>query len=102
MPLVLCVIVYSFTARAQDGGVQSDAPRIVKLRDDSYLVNKAAFVKLDDEMKRLQGVERLHKEESWVQTVMVSLAVGAAVGATTVGVIWWASSSAAAANKPSP
>jgi hypothetical protein len=59
----------------------SDAPRIIRLDDGSLHVNQPAAKALDDELKRLQGVERVHSAESWVQVVAVSLLMGLLIGA---------------------
>ena len=59
------IAVLGLNAWAQDGGVISDAPKVTILPGDSYLFNKAAFDVTNAEMKRLQGVERLHKSEQW-------------------------------------
>lgn len=75
-------------ARAQDGGL-SDAPLARRL-DCGLCLNAPAEKKLDDEVKRLQGVEREHKDESWLSVVLVSVALGALAGGLTVGAIWYA------------
>ena len=75
-------------ARAQDGGL-SDAPLARRL-DCGLCLNAPAEKKLDDEVKRLQGVEREHKAESWLGVVLVSVLVGLTLGGATVGVIWYA------------
>jgi cell division protein FtsX len=71
--------------------------------ENGLLFNPAAEKQLDDELKRLQGVERLHRQESWLTVVIVSsgvgLAVGLAVGALVVGL---AKKPAPAAAPPSP
>lgn len=74
-------IALSTPAFAQDAGVL-DAPTAVRL-DSGLVLNPAAEKKLDDELKRLQGVERQHKGESWVTVVLVSLGVGLVLGAAT-------------------
>lgn len=95
-------LTLSFPAWAQDGGVVSDAPRIVKLANGHYDFNPPAYVTLDAEVTRLQQVERVHKAEpSWATPVLIGMALGALAGATTVGALWWASS-AVAAPKTSP
>ena len=78
---MLFVMLLSFTVRAAD-----DAPRIIKLETGHYDVNEPAFKKLDNEMTRLQAVERQHEAESWWKPVLISLGVGFAVG-LTVGVV---------------
>lgn len=75
------IAVLGLNAWAQDGGVISDAPKVTILPGDSYLFNKAAFDVTNAEMKRLQGVERLHKSEQWVTPVLIGMAVGFVAGA---------------------
>lgn len=58
-----------------------DAPRIVQLRSGEYLVSQVAFDAINSEMKRLQRVEREHKDEQWLTTILVSAGVGLLVGA---------------------
>ena len=65
-------------ARGQDGGLP-DAPLARRL-DCGLCLNEPAEKALDNELKRLQGVERQHKEESWVKVVLVSGAVGVVAG----------------------
>ena len=77
--LLSCVLVsLPGVARAQDGGVP-DAPLAVRT-DTGLLLNPAAEKALDDELKRLQGVERQHKNESWFKVVAVSAGVGLILG----------------------
>lgn len=77
--LVLCLCVTS--ARAQDGGAVLDAPLIEK-SGNVYTFNKPAFDAVNEEMKRLQQVEREHKgEPAWSTPILVGLVVGAVVGA---------------------
>lgn len=74
-----------------------DAPRVLKLTNGHYDFNPAAFAKVDAELKRLQQVERIHKQEpSWATPVIVGLVIGTLAGAATVGAVWWASSAARA------
>lgn len=83
LPRRTLAILLSFAliqpAFAQDAGV-SDAPLAVRI-ESGLLLNPAAEKKLDDELKRLQGVERSHKAESWLTTVLVAVGVGLVVGA---------------------
>lgn len=67
-------------AGATDGGVPaSDAP--LALRTTCGLcLNPPAEKVLDDELKRLQGVERTHNAENWLGVVGTSLLVGLTVG----------------------
>jgi hypothetical protein len=61
-----------------------DAPKVVKLPGDNYLFNKPAFAKVDDELKRLQAVERAHLgEPQWYVPVLVGLGVGTLAGLVT-------------------
>jgi hypothetical protein len=71
-------IAWISPAFAQDAGV-SDRPTAVRL-DSGLLLSPPAEKKLDDELKRLQEVERQHRSESWVTVVMVSSAVGLVTG----------------------
>lgn len=92
MKSLALVLILALPAYAQE----SDAPKATKLHNGSVLFNKPAFDKLDDELKRLQQVEREHKTEpSWVIPVAIGAAVGLVVGAA-VG------ASVALAVKPSP
>lgn len=59
---------------------KTDRPTAVRL-DSGLLLSPAAEKQLDDELKRLQAVERAHKEESWIKVVLVSAAVGLVIGA---------------------
>jgi hypothetical protein len=100
-PVALALALLSLNASASDGGIPDvavrkplspdlrgtyggdDAPRIVQLSQGTYLFNKPAFDKVDGEMKRLQGVEREHKAESWGLVLVVGLSVGLLVGVPT-------------------
>ena len=96
--LLLCL---SLPAYAQDAGVL-DAPLAVRT-ESGLLLNPAAEKQLDDELKRLQGVERLHRQESWLTVVAVSGGVGAVVGAVIAGlVVGLTKKPAPAAAPPSP
>lgn len=64
-----------------------DAPYARKL-PVGWLVSDAGWLALDTELKRLQGVERLHKAENWTGVVLVGLVVGVVVGALAVGATW--------------
>ncbi len=75
--LLLCL---ALPAYAQDAGV-SDAPKAVRLENGSLLLNKAAADAVDLEMTRLQGQERVHKGESWVTVVLISVGAGILMGA---------------------
>jgi hypothetical protein len=55
----------------------------LQLPGGSYLFNKPAFEKVDGELKRLQALERQHKDESWGIVLVVGLSVGLLVGVPT-------------------
>ncbi len=82
---LIAVLGLSFAARAQDGGVLEplEEPKVTILPDSTYLFNKRAFEVTNEEMKRLQGVERLHKSENALIPILIGLGVGTAVGVTT-------------------
>jgi hypothetical protein len=82
-PIALALALLSRDASASDGGIPGDAPRIIQLSQGTYLFNKPAFDAVDGEMKRLQGVEREHKAESWGLVLVVGLSVGLLVGVPT-------------------
>ena len=100
LALILSIALVS-PVFAQDAGV-SDAPHAVRLENGSLLLNPAAELRLDDEMKRLQGVERQHKAESWVTVVLISVGVGLVLGAATGVAVTLAAKPAPAAAPPSP
>lgn len=75
--LFLCLAVPAF---AQDAGV-SDAPIATRLESGHLDLNPAAEKHLDDEMKRLQQMERNHRSESWLTVVLVAVGAGLLVGA---------------------
>ena len=60
-------------------------PSIVWTPECGYVASVEALRALDAELKRLQAIEATHKGESWTTTVLVSAAVGLAVGALAVG-----------------
>lgn len=64
------------------------APLVLKL-PTGYLFNQPAFDVVDAEMKRLQRLERLHREESWLGVVLTGVAVGLVLGAGAVGLLWY-------------
>ena len=88
-------------AFAQDAGV-SDAPKAVRLENGSLLLNKAAADAVDLEMTRLQGQERVHKGESWVTVVLISVGAGILMGAAAGVAVTLAVKPAPAAAPPSP
>lgn len=66
----------------------ADAPLVLQYPNGSALLNKAAFDKIDVEMKRLQQVEREHKAEpSWLIPVAIGAGAGLVVGAVVSAVI---------------
>lgn len=94
--ILLALCVYTLDARAQDAGVP-DVPAAVHVPQgstiktpegyvyaapDGYFFPKRTYVKMDDEVKRLQRVERIHNDEGgpWLQ-VLLALVIGAGVGA---------------------
>lgn len=92
--LVALCLAISLPARAEsDGGVVLDAPRVLKLTNGHYDFNPAAFTKVDDELKRLQQVERIHKQEpSHAAPVLIGLGVGLLTGAAlgvAIGAVLW-------------
>ena len=90
-------VILAASARAED-----DAPRVMKLPGDSYMLNGPAFRKLDDELKRLQAVEREHKGESWLGVFLVGAGTGALIATATALTIWFLSSSSQTATGPTP
>lgn len=66
---------------------QADAPRVTHLTSGDYLMNAPAYTALDSELKRMQAVERLHKDEAWGTAILVSALVGALAGASTVAIV---------------
>lgn len=82
---LIAVLVASASVTSSDAGVAPDAPTVIKLSDGSgYLFSKPAFDAVNLEMKRLQEVEKQSKvakeNQPWVQVVLISAAVGLAVG----------------------
>ena len=87
MKLLAACLVLALPAFAQDAGV-ADAPLAVRMESGHLDLNPAAESRINDELMRLQGVERLHKAEKWLPVVMVSTGVGVAVGvAVTLAVM---------------
>ena len=85
MKALIVLLCLALPAWAQD--LPADAPKATKALDGSVTFNKPAYADLDAELTRLQGIERLHKRESWATVVVISVAVGLVVGAATgVGV----------------
>lgn len=84
----LVLLLAASPARAQDGGVVSDAPRVVKLPTGHYDFNPAAFAKVDDELKRLQQLERVHKAEpSWATPLILGVVLGVVVAVPTTWLV---------------
>ena len=70
------------------GQEPADAPLVLQYPNGSALLNKAAFEKIDVEMKRLQQVEREHKAEpSWVIPILIGVAAGLVVGIPTTAFV---------------
>ena len=78
------------TVLLSDGGVP-DRPSVKKLENGSYVFSPAAFSAVDNELKRLQveldetkrrdkAAKAVKETPPWVQVVLVSAAVGLAVG----------------------
>lgn len=75
----------------------------MQLPGGNYLFNETAFLKVDSEMKRLQGVEREHKGESWLGVLLVGMGTGALLGViTTLTLRWLIPSPVPPAAPPSP
>lgn len=74
------------TAESHDGGVSG--PRIVRKLDGTYNINQAAFDTIDLELRRLQNLERTHKDENWVGVVLTGMVIGLIIGAGAVGAVW--------------
>lgn len=81
--LISGALLIAFISKAE---LPSDAPVAQKMSDGSVLLNPSAAKAIDDELKRLQGVERQHKAEEWVPVILLSVGVGILVGAAAVGV----------------
>lgn len=80
--ILALTVILGLNAWAQDGGtLEQDAPKVTILPGDNYLFNKRAFDTTNTEMKRLQGIERLHRSEQWATPVIIGLVVGFVAGA---------------------
>jgi hypothetical protein len=92
--VVAGVLGTSSPSFAQDPGAPLDdeRPRIIHLEDGSYLLNDLAWNVVNAEVKRLQGVERLHKAEDWKPVVFISAGIGTLMGALSVVLFYWAGS----------
>lgn len=78
--LALLIVLSASSVRAEEDALPDDAPKVVILQNGDYLFNKRAFDATNDEMKRLQGVERQHKAEQWATPVIIGMAVGLLAG----------------------
>ena len=86
--LILALPCYGQEVPKESKPAPADAPLVLQYPNGSALMNKAAFDKVDLEMKRLQQVEREHKAEpSWVIPVLIGVAAGLAVGIPTTVVV---------------
>lgn len=90
------VLSFALPAFAQD------APLAERLSDGSLKFNPTGAQVLENELKRLQGVERLHKGESWIPVVAISSGVGVVVGVIVTLAVVGAANAAQAAKPPSP
>lgn len=81
-----------------------DAPRILKMPSGHYDFNPAAFKRVDDELKRLQQLERVHlAEPQWFIPVIVGAVTGLVVGVLTgLAMDWIWSRLAGSAEPPKP
>jgi hypothetical protein len=86
MSLTIALLVASLSASLPDGGTAQDAPIVTRLSDGrGFLFSPAAFDAVNAEMKRLQDAEKQAKVEKerkqpWVEVILISAAVGLAVG----------------------
>ena len=84
----LVLLLAASPAWAQDGGVVFDAPRVLKLPSGHYDFNPAAFAKVDDDLKRLQQLERVHRAEpSWATPLILGVVMGVVVAAPTTWLV---------------
>lgn len=81
--LICCALLAGLVSRAE---LPKDAPVAQKMSDGSVLLSPTAAKAIDDELKRLQGVERQHKAEQWAPVILISVGVGILLGAAAVGV----------------
>ena len=84
MKFVVTAVLLS--AIASNAALPTDAPRAEKQIDGSVLLNPPAAKAVDDELRRLQGVERQHKAEQWAPVILISVGLGILIGAAVVGV----------------
>ncbi len=65
-----------------------DAPTVVRLSDGSMQVSPESWQRIDDEVKRLQRIEKQHANEIPIGWVVVGmLAIGATAGVVTTAVV---------------
>lgn len=84
------LLLAALLAQVADPTPPPEKPSVVKLADDAgYFVSQVAWSAIDAELSRLQGVERLHKQENWLGAVLVSSGVGALLGAGLASLIWY-------------
>lgn len=88
MKALLLAALVALPAFGQEPAKPADAPLVLQYPNGSALLNKAAFEKIDVEMKRLQQVEREHKAEpSWVIPILIGVAAGLVVGIPTTAFV---------------
>lgn len=80
MKVAFLLALLTLPAYGEADGGAADGPKIVRLTDDEYLVNTAAFSKIDTEVKRLQVVEAQHKGESWSSVLLIGAGLGLVLG----------------------
>lgn len=66
-----------------------DAPKVIKLSTGGFIYNNAAHLLVDGEMRRLQEIERIHKEERWFTPIFVSVCIGFLVGVALSVTVWY-------------
>ena len=65
-----------------------DAPTVIRLKDGSIQMDPATWQTIDEEVKRLQRVEKQHRSEIPIGWVVVGmLATGAAAGVVVTAVV---------------
>lgn len=78
MKAAFLVALLSFGAGAED------RPVVLRLPDGSLQMSPDAAKALDAELRRLQVVEKQHKDEKWLLAIAVATAIGVAAGAGVV------------------
>lgn len=84
LALALVVPSLATSARAEDLPTPTDAPRARLLPSGDVLMNKKAWDLADNEMKRLQAVERDHKNEqkpNFLPAFFIGAGLGLLIGA---------------------